>query len=104
MQRGYDLSQVHGSILALSPSQPLKHKRSISDTPPKSTVNGKKRRKKTTSLINNDLDFENGINSVLGRLNRCLLVDHLTQRTKSFTKDLSLVDSEEKRVPGRYEL
>ncbi|MCJ1435690.1 hypothetical protein MMC27_005065 [Xylographa pallens] len=83
----------------MSPSQSLKHKRSISDTPPKITATGKKRQKKTSSLINDDLDFENGINSVLGRLNRSLLADYFTQRTKNFAKDLSLVDLDEKRIP-----
>ncbi|MCJ1421976.1 hypothetical protein MMC32_008343 [Xylographa parallela] len=83
----------------LSSAQSLKHKRSISDAPPKNTASGKKRRKKTTSLINDDLDFENGINSALGRLNSSLLADYFIQRTKTFAKDLSLVDLDEKRIP-----
>ncbi|MCJ1383255.1 hypothetical protein MMC17_006368 [Xylographa soralifera] len=84
----------------LLPSQPLKQKRSIGDTPPKSTITGNKRRKKKTMYsINDDLDFENGINSVLGRLNRYLLADYLVQRTKKFAKDLGLAELEEKLIP-----
>ncbi|MCJ1288193.1 hypothetical protein MMC26_007548 [Xylographa opegraphella] len=82
-----------------SPRQSLKHKLSISGLLRDSTSTGGKRRKKTTSLVNEDRDFENGTNTVLGSLNRHLLADLITQRTKKFAKDLSLIDTEKKRVP-----
>ena len=86
-----------------SSSQLLKHKRLTSDTPSSPANTHKKRRKKTMSLIDDNLDSENGISSVLGSLDRYRLADYLTQRTKKFSENLSLAQVEEKRVPGIYE-
>ncbi|MCJ1296368.1 hypothetical protein MMC34_007934 [Xylographa carneopallida] len=82
-----------------SSSQLLKHKRLTSDTPSSPANTHKKRRKKTMSLIDDNLDSENGISSVLGSLDRYRLADYLTQRTKKFSENLSLAQVEEKRVP-----
>jgi len=47
-----------------------------------------------------DLDLENGINTAVGRFDSHLLADHVAQRTKRFQPDLSLVELEDRHIPG----
>ena len=62
----------------------------------------KKRQKKGETVEDPDIDHERGINSALGRLDRHLLADYLSNKTKQFNHSLSLVELEEKRIPGIY--
>lgn len=62
----------------------------------------KKRQKKGKNTDDSDIDFERGINAAFGRLDRHLLADYLSQKTKQFDDSLSLLELEEKRIPGNY--
>ena len=86
----------------LSPSQLLKRRRSIGDTPPRFKTSGKKRQKKTVPFLDDNLDSNNGINDTLGTLDRHDLADYLLERTKNSREILSLEELEEKRIPGTH--
>lgn len=98
---------VPGEIL-LPPSSasvsslPMKRKRDDEDEG-KSTPAAKrkaKRAKKVRPADDADLDLENGINHALGRMDNRLLADYVAQKTKRFEGNLSIVDLEDKHIPG----
>lgn len=47
-----------------------------------------------------DIDAELGLNLALGKLDSQSLADLMAQNTKRFGDDLSLVELDEKRIPG----
>ena len=48
------------------------------------------------------IDLENGVDMAIGKLDGQLLADYVAQRTKRFQCDLSLVEVEDKRIPGTW--
>ena len=59
-----------------------------------------KRGKKAKTAEDADVDLENGINHALGRMDNRLLADYVVQKTKRFESSLSLVELEDKHIPG----
>jgi len=62
----------------------------------------KKRQKQRKNTDDPAIAFGRGINAALGRLDKHLLADYLSQKTKQFGDSLSLSELEEKRIPGDY--
>lgn len=81
-------------------SGPGKRKRESADG---SAGSSKKRRKrKTWSSENRDLDEENGINLELGRMSASETAVLLEQQMRKFHPNLSSIEAEELSVPGMY--
>ena len=47
-------------------------------------------------------DLELGVNTAIGKMNGSLLADYIARRTKFFGVDLSLVELEDRRIPGTH--
>lgn len=81
-------------------------------TPEKSSHIQKKRKrnsdkdqapKKTARLIDDEgLDTEKGINTAFSHMDNHLLADYMAQRTRKYENDLSLIELEDKYLPGEY--
>jgi hypothetical protein len=67
---------------------------------PKRKKKKKPRKSRNTDVADPDIDLEKGINLAIGRMDTNLLADHISQRTKRFAGDLTLLEMEEKRIPG----
>lgn len=59
-----------------------------------------KKPKKAKPADDADVDLENGVNNALGRMDNRLLADYVAQKTKRFESSLSLVELEDKHIPG----
>lgn len=62
-----------------------------------------KKRKRTLPKIyeeNEMLDLETNINTAIGKMDSDLLADYIARSTKRFAGDLSLVELEDRRIPG----
>lgn len=83
-----------------SPATSNKRKRSVTSesTAVKKTKPIKKR--KNQVVEDGDLDVQLGLNSAIGRMDSQLLADYVAQRTKRFGGDLSLVELEDRHIPG----
>ena len=46
------------------------------------------------------LDLEHGLNLAIGKLDSRLQADYVAQRTKRFSSELSLVELEDRHIPG----
>lgn len=79
-----------------------KRKRDPQQSPSNPKLAKRKRQKRGKNTDDPDIDYERGINSALGRLDRHLLADYLSQKTKQFSDSLSLSELEDKRIPGIY--
>ena len=79
-----------------------KRKRSIDDNfetaPPKSVKRKKVKSKKRVEDEN--LDLEHGLNLAIGKLDSRLQADYVAQRTKHGSSELSLVELEDRHIPG----
>lgn len=88
---------------SLSPAPGVSNKRkrdeNSSNTVEK-TIKRKKKRK-AESAEDGDLDVELGLNTAIGNMDSQLFADYAAQRTKRFSGDLSLVELEDRHVPGR---
>lgn len=90
---------------ALSPPLSNKRKRDLKDASAHSIGSKKKKRaKRKKTVVEEELDLENDVNLTFGKLDNQLLADYLARRTKHFEPDLSLLELEERRIPGRYGL
>jgi protein CMS1 len=56
--------------------------------------------KKPKDIADQDLDTENGINVAVSHMDGRLLADYVAQRTKRFQPELSLVELEDRYIPG----
>ena len=68
-------------------------------------VNSEKRKrtkksKPSQSIDDKDLDLDQGINHTIAKLDNRLLADYIARRVKHFSPDLSLVEVEDRRIPG----
>lgn len=57
--------------------------------------------KKPKDIADDALDMEAGLNHAIAHMDSQLLADHVAQRTKRFHNDLSMVELEDRHVPGR---
>lgn len=86
---------------SVSPSNQTSGKRKRSES-----ASGKKPKKKRAfkkqpkDINDDDLDEKLGLNLAIGRMDGQLLVDHVAQRTKRFEPELSVVEMEDRYLPG----
>ena len=52
------------------------------------------------SIEDKDLDLDQGINHTIAKLDNRLLADYIARRVKHFSPDLSLVEVEDRCIPG----
>ena len=84
-----------------APGTVKKRKRDAeSNTKAEKTAKRKKKRK-LGAVEDDDLDVDLGINKAVGRMDSSLVADYVAQRTKRFGGDLSLVELEDRHIPGR---
>ena len=67
------------------------------------TTQKAKKAAKARNAEDNTFNMEMGINTALGKLDIHLLADYVAQQTKRWAPDLSLVEMEDKYIPGRCE-
>lgn len=65
-------------------------------------ASGKKYKKPAAAVdpLYADIDEENHINPALGKMDVSLLADFISRQTKKFELELSVVELEDRRVPG----
>lgn len=85
----------------LSQTTPASKKRKHDDLEESKTARKKKKSKKSKVDDADTLDIELGVNTAIARFDSRLLADHVAQCTKRFEPDLSLVELEDKHIPGR---
>lgn len=108
------MSNSSGSSLSPSPRKPNspqpdlphkigKRKRTVDEEDHENVVKKPVQRKKTKNAKpdeDEDLDLERGLNLAIGKLESRLLADYVAQRTKRFSPELSLVELEDRHIPG----
>jgi protein CMS1 len=60
----------------------------------------KSKSKKGKAEENDEIDTEAGINKAFSHMDNQLLADYVAQRTRKYESDLSLVELEDKYIPG----
>lgn len=94
--------QVVASARDQSSSQITKRERSTDDNSESAPLRPAKRKKvkKAKRVEDENLDLEHGLNLAIGKLDSRLQADYVAQRTKHFSSELSLVELEDRHVPG----
>ena len=82
-------------------SSPPKRKREADEGKLSSSAKKIRKKKRKISKDDDDVDTENHINLAFSRLDPQLLADLLAKQTKRFAPELSVMELEEKRIPGR---
>ena len=95
--------QVVAAAKNQSSSQITKRKRSTDDDFEIAPLQQAKQKKvkKAKRVEDENLDLEHGLNLAIGKLDSRLQADYVAQRTKHFSSELSLVELEDRHVPGR---
>ena len=60
-----------------------------------------KKRKRMEDDAERELDLEKGINLTFVEMNSSLLADHVACQTKKFNPKMSMIELEDRRLPGR---
>jgi protein CMS1 len=60
--------------------------------------------RKTKAIEDDELDTEAGVNNMFSHMDSQLLADYVATRTRMHESDLSLVELEDKYIPGMYYL
>ena len=86
---------------ALPPSSRLaKRKRTTDDSTATIKIPKTKNSKILRPVFDQGFDLENGVNTAIGNLDSHLLADYVAQKTKMFDDNLTMVELEERRIPG----
>lgn len=84
-----------------APAQPASNKRKRDADGKKSA---KRRKLKKPKDVNDEaLDTDLGVNHVIAHMDSRLMADHIAQRLRRFQPELSLVEVEERHIPGTLE-
>ena len=88
---------------APSSSPTAKRKCSIEDDQEATPIKPAKRKKAKKAKPDEDEnpDLKQGLNLAIGKLDSRLQADYVAQRTKRFSSDLSLVELEDRHIPGK---
>jgi len=97
---GVSLPEEPPSSRSPSPTTANKRKRDAASEPAVEETVRRKKKGKTWAAEDGDLDVQSGINNAIGRMDGRLLADYVAQRTKRFGGDLSLVELEDRHIPG----
>lgn len=91
----------------MAPPQNAKRKRNDAEDYNLETVltnTAKRKRSKNSKRRNSDdnysLDVDRGLNLAIAKLDKRLSADYIAKRTKRFSPDLSLVELEDRYIPG----
>lgn len=95
-QAGVPLIEPLSDSDARTPQTSNKRKR---DTEGKKSAKRRKL-KKPKDVDDEALDVELGVNHAIAHMDSRLMADHMAQRTRRFQPDLSLVEVEERYIPG----
>lgn len=88
-----------------SPAPENGSKRKRGEEEAKQSKRAKRRKnKKPKDVDDEDLDEAKGLNRSIGRMDSRLLADYMAQRTRRFEPDLSMVELEDRYVPGRSDV
>lgn len=94
----------HGSPESESPVQRtpggVKRKSSIDEAPAISRRAAKRNKKAAPVNSSGDINERLQINPAIAQMDGPLLADHVARLTRRFEKDISLVEVEDKRIPG----
>ena len=71
---------------------------------PPSKRSRKRNRTKKSQYADEEIDEANGLNLALGRMNPDLLADYVGKKTKRFEDKATLIELEERRIPGEKPL
>jgi len=63
-----------------------------------------KEKKNAKATANPDIDTVTGLNTAIGRMDASHLADYVAKQTKKFQPELSVVELEDRRVPGKVVL
>lgn len=64
-----------------------------------------KRKKKAVTAgpsVFDEIDGDLHVNPAIARMDGALLADHIARQTKRFEKDISVVELEDRRIPGAF--
>ncbi len=87
------------------PPDSKKRKRGGDEENAKRAAKKSKKKKKIGKTDEYDeLDIETGINKAFSHMDNLLLADYVAQRTRKYESDLSLVELEDKYIPGKHHL
>jgi protein CMS1 len=76
-----------------------KRKRGAVENGPKKAA--KQRKSKKSKIAEEDeLDVESGVNNAFSHMDSQLLADYIAQRTRKYESDLSMIELEDKYIPG----
>jgi len=83
-------------------SQLLKRKRERGENEDLSVNKAATKKKSKKSRPGDDgyLDLEQGLNTATGNLDSHLIADYIAQQDKRYGKDLSALETEDRRIPG----
>ena len=77
-----------------------KRKLEDAEAPQPSKRSRKRNRTKKSQYADEDIDETNGLNLALARMNPDLLADYVGKKTKRFEDKATLIELEERRIPG----
>ena len=81
-----------------APAQPISNKRKRDAEGKKSAK--RRKLKKPKDVDDEALDVELGVNHAIAHMDSRLMADHVAQRVRRFQPELSLVEVEERYIPG----
>jgi protein CMS1 len=81
-------------------SQSQSSKRKIEEHGPSTERKKRRKSKKPRDIDDEDLDESLGLNLAISRMDNQLVVDYVARRTKQFEPKLSLVELEDRYLPG----
>ena len=83
-----------------SPDLANSSKRKRTPEGPQPSKRSQKRKRTKARHTEEDIDVDSGINLALGRMNPDLLADYVAKRAKRFEGEITLVELENRRIPG----
>ena len=89
-----------GSVRANSASGAKRKRSPVIETAATKGPKSKKRKRKSGHDRDDDLDVHRNLNLAIGKMESRLLADYMMQRTKRFAPGLSLVELQDRVLPG----
>ena len=93
-------SERHSSSSPGPPKQNLKRRLDDHKVQAHEHATQKRRRRKSGREADPNVDIEGGLNLAIAKMDSNLLADHIAQKSKRLEPDLSLVELEDRRLPG----
>ena len=100
-ESGVPLSESNPLSMTPNPQSNSTLKRKRNEAVPIENQAIKKKRKHQAVPADADLDLSSGINNAIARMDNRMLADHVAQQIKRFGRELSLVELEDRYIPGK---